>query len=83
MLGGVNDSLDDARRLVKLVAGIEAKVNLIAYNANPGLPFAAPDPARVKEFHDLLIRAGVNAITRKSRGQDIAAACGQLVASGR
>jgi 23S rRNA (adenine2503-C2)-methyltransferase len=80
MLAGVNDSLDDAKRLAKLVRGLPVKVNLIPYNANPGLPFGAPDPARVKEFHDLLVGQKVEAFTRKSRGQDIAAACGQLVA---
>ena len=80
MLAGVNDSMDDAKRLARLVKALPVKVNLIPYNANPGLPFGAPDPARVKEFHDYLVGQNVEAFTRKSRGQDIAAACGQLVA---
>ena len=83
MLAQVNDSLDDARRLARLVLGLKAKVNLIPYNANPDLPFGAPAADRVAEFHDLLVGLGVEAFTRKSRGQDIAAACGQLVAPGR
>jgi 23S rRNA (adenine2503-C2)-methyltransferase len=83
MLKGLNDSLEDAHRLAKLVKGIESKVNLIAYNASPGLSFEAPDPSRVVEFHQCLVQEGIEAFTRKSRGQDIAAACGQLVAPGR
>lgn len=81
MLQDVNDSMEDAKRLAKLVKGLPLKVNLIPYNANPELPFRAPDPARVKEFHDYLVGQKVDAFTRKSRGQDIAAACGQLVGS--
>jgi len=80
MLAGVNDTLEDARRLAKLVKGLPLKVNLIPYNANPGLPFGAPDPAPVRDFHAYLVGQKVEAFTRKSRGQDIAAACGQLVA---
>ena len=83
MLAGVNDSMEDARRLAKLVKGMPSKVNLIPYNANPGLPFGAPDPERVRQFRDCLVSQGIEAFTRKSRGQDIAAACGQLVATGR
>ncbi|MFL5274738.1 MAG: 23S rRNA (adenine(2503)-C(2))-methyltransferase RlmN, partial [Anaeromyxobacteraceae bacterium] len=82
LLGGVNDSDDDAARLARLLAGIPAKVNLIAYNANPGLGYAAPEPARVERFRDLLLARNVTAVVRKNRGRDIAAACGQLAAEG-
>jgi 23S rRNA (adenine2503-C2)-methyltransferase len=82
LLAGVNDSLEDARRLATLLRGIPAKVNLIAYNANPGLPFAAPDPARVVEFQETLAARNLTAVVRRPRGRDIAAACGQLAAEG-
>jgi 23S rRNA (adenine2503-C2)-methyltransferase len=82
LLGGVNDTDEDAARLAKLLAGIPAKVNVIPYNANPGLGFDAPRPERVAAFRDLLIRRNVTAVVRKNRGQDIAAACGQLAAEG-
>ncbi len=83
LLGGVNDSEEDARRLVRLVAGIPAKVNLIPYNENPGLGFSAPPPARVEGFRDVLLAGRVTAVVRRNRGADIAAACGQLAAEGR
>ncbi|GAB4344650.1 MAG: bifunctional tRNA (adenosine(37)-C2)-methyltransferase TrmG/ribosomal RNA large subunit methyltransferase RlmN [Gammaproteobacteria bacterium] len=78
MLEGINDSLDDARALVKLLRGIPSKVNLIPFNPYPGAPFAPSDEAALNAFRDLLIKAGIMAITRKPRGQDIDAACGQL-----
>ena len=77
MLGGFNDSPEDARRVVKLLAGLRAKVNLIPWN--PGdLPLKRPDPARVAEFQRILIEKGVPCWVRDSRGQDVMAACGQL-----
>jgi 23S rRNA (adenine2503-C2)-methyltransferase len=82
LLGGVNDSGADADRLAQLIAGIPAKVNLIAYNDNPGLGFAAPSPAQVEAFRRRLLERNVTAVLRRSRGQDIAAACGQLAAEG-
>jgi 23S rRNA (adenine2503-C2)-methyltransferase len=82
LLRGVNDSLDDARRLAELVRGIPAKVNLIPYNENPGLAFAAPAPARVVEFQEALAARNLTVVVRKNRGRDIAAACGQLAAEG-
>jgi 23S rRNA (adenine2503-C2)-methyltransferase len=82
LLGGVNDALDDARRLVGLVRGIPTKVNLIPYNENPGLGFAAPAPDRVQAFQDLLVSQNLTAVVRKNRGRDISAACGQLAAEG-
>jgi 23S rRNA (adenine2503-C2)-methyltransferase len=82
LLGGVNDTDADAERLSNLLRGIPAKVNLIAYNDNPGLGFRAPDERRVDAFRDLLVRRNVTAVVRKNRGRDIAAACGQLAAEG-
>jgi len=82
LLGGVNDSDEDAVRLSRLVKGIPAKVNLIPYNENPGLGFRAPVPGRVEAFRDRLVLANVTAVVRRSRGGDIAAACGQLAVEG-
>jgi 23S rRNA (adenine2503-C2)-methyltransferase len=77
LLGGFNDSIDDARRVVKLVANLRAKVNLIPWN--PGdLPYAKPDPARIEAFQKVLADKDVRAFVRYSRGQDVMAACGQL-----
>jgi 23S rRNA (adenine2503-C2)-methyltransferase len=77
MLGGFNDSPDDARRVVKLLASIRAKVNLIPWN--PGdLPYERPESGRVEEFQRVLIEKGVPCFIRDSRGQDVMAACGQL-----
>jgi 23S rRNA (adenine2503-C2)-methyltransferase len=82
LLGGVNDSLEDARRLAELVRGIPAKVNLIPYNANPGLPYVAPPPERVVAFQEALAARHLTVVVRKNRGRDISAACGQLAAEG-
>jgi 23S rRNA (adenine2503-C2)-methyltransferase len=82
LLGGVNDSLEDAVRLAQLVRGIPTKVNLIPYNANPGLPYRAPGPERVAEFQETLAARNLTAVVRKNRGSDISAACGQLAAEG-
>jgi 23S rRNA (adenine2503-C2)-methyltransferase len=82
LLGDVNDSLEDAGRLVQLVRGIPTKVNLIPYNANPGLPYRAPAPERVVEFQESLAARNLTAVVRKNRGRDISAACGQLAAEG-
>ncbi len=77
LLGGFNDSPEDARRVARLLANLRAKVNLIPWN--PGeLPFEKPDPARVEEFRRILTDKGVRAFVRYSRGQDVMAACGQL-----
>jgi 23S rRNA (adenine2503-C2)-methyltransferase len=77
LLGGFNDSPDDARRVVKLLANLRAKVNLIPWN--PGdLPYAKPDPARIEAFRRILADKDVRAFVRYSRGQDVMAACGQL-----
>jgi 23S rRNA (adenine2503-C2)-methyltransferase len=77
LLGGFNDAPEDARRVVKLLAHLRAKVNLIPWN--PGeLPYAPPDPARTEEFRRILTEKGLPTFVRYSRGQDIMAACGQL-----
>jgi len=78
LLRGVNDSDDDAGRLADLLRGLQAKVNLIPYNENPGLGFGDPGTERVQAFRELLVSRGVTALVRKNRGRDIAAACGQL-----
>lgn len=78
LLGGVNDSMDDAKRLVRLLSEIRCKINLIAYNPFEGSPFAGPDPARAKEFQTYLMNKNFTTVLRKSRGSDILAACGQL-----
>ena len=77
LLGGFNDSIDDARRVVKLLANLRAKVNLIPWN--PGdLPYAKPDSARIEAFRKILADKDLRVFVRYSRGQDVMAACGQL-----
>jgi len=77
LLGGVNDSDADARRAVRLLANIHCKVNLIALNPGPGIPFETPDPERVAAFQ-AIVRTGLPCFLRRPRGLDIYAACGQL-----
>ena len=77
LLGGVNDTDADARRVVRLIANIKAKVNLIALNPGPGIPFVTPPPERVESFQNIVRRA-VPCFIRTPRGRDIYAACGQL-----
>ena len=77
LLGGVNDSDADARRVVRLLANLKCKVNLIALNPGPGIPFETPLPARVLAFQEIVKRA-VPCFIRKARGLDVYAACGQL-----
>jgi 23S rRNA (adenine2503-C2)-methyltransferase len=77
LLGGVNDTPEDARRVVRLLAHLRAKVNLIPWN--PGnLPFRAPTAESIEEFQRILVDKGVPTFVRYSRGQDVFAACGQL-----
>lgn len=78
MLGGVNDSLADAKRLASLLHGLKCKVNLIPYNPHPGSAYARPGEAQVLAFQESLHARGFTAFVRQSRGQDILAACGQL-----
>jgi 23S rRNA (adenine2503-C2)-methyltransferase len=77
LLRGVNDTDADARRVVRLVANLNCKVNLIALNPGPGIPFETPDPERVARFQ-AIVRRAVPCFVRKPRGRDIYAACGQL-----
>jgi 23S rRNA (adenine2503-C2)-methyltransferase len=79
MLDGVNDSDADARALVKLLKNVPSKVNLIPFNPFPGSPYHCSSMTRINRFRDIVHNAGITAVTRKTRGDDIAAACGQLV----
>ncbi|HEY0213582.1 MAG TPA: 23S rRNA (adenine(2503)-C(2))-methyltransferase RlmN [Paenirhodobacter sp.] len=78
MLKGVNDSDDDARRLVRLIRGIPAKINLIPFNEWPGAPYQRSDADRIRAFADIIYNAGYASPIRTPRGEDIMAACGQL-----
>jgi len=78
LLSGENDSLENARELTQLLRGLRAKVNLIALNPGPGIPFATPPEERVLAFQQALVQAGIPAFIRRPRGRDIFAACGQL-----
>jgi 23S rRNA (adenine2503-C2)-methyltransferase len=78
MLDGVNDSDEDARRLVKLIDGIPAKINLIPFNEWPGAPYKRSSNNRIRKFADIIYHAGYASPIRTPRGEDIMAACGQL-----
>ena len=79
LLEDVNDTPDDARRLVRLLSGIRAKVNLLPLNEAAGIPYERPSDDRVNRFAQILAERGVTVSVRKSRGRDIRAACGQLI----
>ncbi len=82
LLGGVNDGPEQARQLVRVVRSVrKSKINLIVYNETPGSPYREPSEKRVLAFESILRDAGITAVIRKSKGRDIAAACGQLRAS--
>ena len=83
LLEGVNDAPEDARRLVRVLSGIRAKVNLIPLNEAAGIPFARPSDQRVDAFAQVLADHHVTVSVRKSRGRDIRAACGQLIVEGQ
>ncbi len=78
LLDGVNDSLDDAARLARLLRGVRGKVNLIPFNDWQGAGFSRPPIARILAFQSLLLDAGITTTVRWSKGEDIGAACGQL-----
>ncbi|WP_409337831.1 23S rRNA (adenine(2503)-C(2))-methyltransferase RlmN [Afipia sp. P52-10] len=78
MLKGVNDSLDDAKRLVKLLKGIPAKINLIPFNPWPGSAYECSDWTQIEAFSEYVFNAGYSSPVRTPRGRDILAACGQL-----
>lgn len=79
MLEGVNDKPEHARALVKVLRGIPSKVNLIPFNSFPGTQYNRSSDAVIDRFRDILIKGGLITITRRTRGDDIDAACGQLV----
>ena len=78
LLGGENDSAENAREVAALLDGLRAKVNLIALNPGPGIDFRTPAEEQVLGFQRVLVRAGIPAFIRRPRGRDIYAACGQL-----
>ena len=78
MLKGVNDTPAEAKALVKLLAGIPAKINLIPFNPWPGTPYECSDWETIERFAEVLNRAGYASPIRTPRGRDILAACGQL-----
>jgi 23S rRNA (adenine2503-C2)-methyltransferase len=83
LLDAVNDTPEDARRLVRLVGDLKAKVNLLPLNPAPGIPYERPSDERVDRFARILADHGVTVSVRKSRGRDIRAACGQLIVEGQ
>ncbi len=78
LIQGINDSLEDARRLVKLLHGVKAKVNLIPFNEHEGSCYKCPNEQSISSFQSYLLQRDLVAIRRASKGQDISAACGQL-----
>lgn len=78
MLRGVNDSDEDARRLIGLIKGIPAKINLIPFNIWPGAPYKRSAPERIRAFANIVFKSGYASPVRTPRGEDIMAACGQL-----
>ena len=82
LLAGVNDSPEDAHRLIKLLAGVKSKVNLSPLNAAPGIPYERPSDEQINRFAEILADGQLTVSVRKSRGRDIRAACGQLIVEG-
>ena len=78
MLDGVNDTAEDARRLVRLLRGARCKINLIPFNATRDLPNRPSPRERIEAFQQILCDANLTVTIRESRGQDISAACGML-----
>ena len=78
MLDGINDTDEDARRLIKLIDGVPAKINLIPFNEWPGAPYKRSSNNRIRRFADIIYKAGYASPIRTPRGEDIMAACGQL-----
>ncbi len=78
LIGGLNDSAEDALRVAQLLKGLRAKINLIPFNEHPGCPFQRPLDEDVQQFRRVLMDQGFTAIVRQSKGKDILAACGQL-----
>jgi 23S rRNA (adenine2503-C2)-methyltransferase len=80
MISNVNVKTEDARALVRFLQGISAKVNLIPFNAHPGLPYQRPSDDEIRSFQKFLADRSIPAPVRYSRGLDVSAACGQLAA---
>lgn len=78
LVEGINDSPQDAKRLLRILKGIPSKINLIPLNEAPALPFKRPSEEKVKRFQEILMKGGLTAIVRTSKGGEISAACGQL-----
>jgi 23S rRNA (adenine2503-C2)-methyltransferase len=78
LIKGINDRDEDATRLVKLLSGMRAKINLISLNPLPGLDMTPPPMERIHHFQNILIEHHFTTMIRQSKGQDISAACGQL-----
>jgi 23S rRNA (adenine2503-C2)-methyltransferase len=83
LMEGVNDSLEDARRLVRLLHGIPSKLNVLPMNPHPDAPYQPPSEETTSRFIGELVRGGLTTTLRRSRGADIEAACGQLATRGR
>ncbi|MEW5806707.1 MAG: 23S rRNA (adenine(2503)-C(2))-methyltransferase RlmN [Acidobacteriota bacterium] len=79
LIEGINDNIEDVRRLVKLLHGIPSKVNIIPLNESKRILFKKPPHEKIKKFRESLVERGIDAMIRKSRGDDIQAACGQLI----
>jgi len=79
MLKGVNDAKSHAKELIKVLNGVRAKVNLIPFNPFPHTDYERSTPEAIRQFCDILMQAGLNVTVRRTRGDDIDAACGQLV----
>lgn len=80
LMAGINDEPEHARKLVTLLQGVRAKLNLIPFNSHPDIPYSQPSEQRILDFQEILQNAGINTLIRQSRGSDIGAACGQLAA---
>ena len=78
LLKDVNDSADDAHRLARLLRPIKSKINLIPFNSHQGCQYQRPDEETILRFQNILIDKNYTVMIRRSKGQDIAAACGQL-----
>jgi 23S rRNA (adenine2503-C2)-methyltransferase len=78
MLAGINDSEEHAHQLVKILRNVPSKVNLIPFNPFPGAPYECSSMRAINAFREVVMQAGIITVTRKTRGEDIAAACGQL-----
>ena len=78
MLKGINDSKREAQTLARLLSGLPAKINLIPFNKSPGIAYECSDQSTIDTFREVLLSSGLMTITRRTRGNDIEAACGQL-----